>query len=45
MIDMSKQIAPQLADIQLLTDEGVDIDKAWRPFMEKIGIPLNIKTF
>ncbi|MCJ8338777.1 MAG: LysR substrate-binding domain-containing protein [Pseudomonadales bacterium] len=43
MIDTTKEIAPQLADIPLLTDEGVDIDKAWRPFMQKVGIPLNTK--
>jgi len=43
LLDTTKEIAPQFADIPLLTDEGVDIDKAWRPFMKKVGIPLNTK--
>ena len=43
LIDPNKEIAPQLTEIPHLTDEGVDIEQAWRPFMKKAGIPLNTK--
>jgi len=43
LIDPNKAIAQQLTEIPLLTDEGVDIEQAWRPFMKKAGIPLNTK--
>jgi LysR family glycine cleavage system transcriptional activator len=43
LIDPDKDMASQLVNIPLLTDEGVDIEKAWRPFMEKVGIPITTK--
>jgi len=43
IIDNSLPIAEQLQNIPLLTDEGVDVEKAWRPFMEKAGLPVTTK--
>ncbi|MFT5708433.1 MAG: LysR family glycine cleavage system transcriptional activator [Oceanospirillaceae bacterium] len=43
LIDMDQEIAPQLAKIPLLTDDGVDIEQAWRPFIEKTGIAINTR--
>ncbi|EPJ46021.1 MAG: glycine cleavage system transcription activator [Osedax symbiont Rs1] len=43
LIDTTKDIKSQMANIPLLTDEGVDIEKAWRPFMEIVGIPINTR--
>ena len=43
LIDPDKDIAEQLANIPLLTDDGVDIEQAWRPFIEKTGIAINTR--
>ncbi|MEM5528928.1 LysR family transcriptional regulator [Gammaproteobacteria bacterium AS21] len=43
LIDLNKDIKQQVLDIPLLTDEGVDIEQAWQPFMEKVGMSLNTK--
>ena len=43
LIDPNKDMAEQLANIPLLTDEGVDIEQAWRPFIEKTGIAINTR--
>ncbi|NQZ33556.1 MAG: LysR family transcriptional regulator [Oceanospirillaceae bacterium] len=40
LIDPNLPIAEQLQNIPLLTDEGVDVEQAWRPFMQKVGLPL-----
>ena len=43
LIDASLPISEQLQNIPLLTDEGVDVEQAWRPFMKKAGLPLTTK--
>ena len=43
LIDPNKDITQQLQNIPLLTDDGVDIEQAWRPFIEKTGIAINTK--
>jgi LysR family glycine cleavage system transcriptional activator len=43
MINKNLPLSEQLQNIPLLTDEGVDVEQAWRPFMEKAGLPLTTK--
>jgi LysR family glycine cleavage system transcriptional activator len=43
LIDPDKDISEQLKHIPLLTDDGVDIEQAWLPFIEETGIPVSTK--
>lgn len=40
LIDFNQDVIPQLADIPLLTDDGVDLEQAWIPFFKQLQIPL-----
>lgn len=43
LFDPQQDMAAQLANIPLLTDDGVDIEQAWLPFIEKTGIAINTR--
>ncbi|MGB1237719.1 MAG: LysR substrate-binding domain-containing protein [Pseudomonadales bacterium] len=43
LVDLTQPIVPQLRDIALLTDDGVDVEEAWKPFLKELGIPSHRK--